>query len=37
VDFRALEQQLGLNLVKAKDIPLDTIVIDRAERTPAGN
>jgi len=35
--FKALEQQLGLRLVKAKDIPLDTIVIDQAERVPAGN
>ena len=35
--FKALEQQLGLKLVKAKDIPLDTIVIDQAERIPAGN
>jgi uncharacterized protein (TIGR03435 family) len=35
--FKALEQQLGLKLVKAKDIPLDTIVIDHAERIPAGN
>jgi uncharacterized protein (TIGR03435 family) len=35
--FKALEQQLGLKLVRAKDIPLDTIVIDHAERIPAGN
>jgi len=35
--FKALEQQLGLKLVKAKDIPLDTIVVDQAERIPAGN
>jgi len=35
--FKALEQQLGLKLVKAKDIPLDTIVIDQADRVPAGN
>ncbi len=35
--FKALEQQLGLRLVKAKDIPLDTIVIDHAERIPAGS
>lgn len=35
--FKALEQQLGLKLVKGKDIQLDTIVIDHAERTPAGN
>ena len=35
--FKAVEQQLGLKLVKIKDIPRDTIVIDHAERTPAGN
>jgi uncharacterized protein (TIGR03435 family) len=35
--FKALEQQLGLKLVKAKDIPLDSIVIDQAEKVPAGN
>ena len=35
--FKALEQQLGLKLVKAKDISLDTIVIDYAQRIPAGN
>lgn len=35
--FKAVEQQLGLKLVKMKDIPLDTIVIDRVERIPAGN
>lgn len=35
--FKALEQQLGLKLVKGKDIPLDTIVIDHAERVPVGN
>jgi uncharacterized protein (TIGR03435 family) len=35
--FKALERQLGLNLVKVKDIPKDTIVIDQAERIPVGN
>ena len=35
--FKAVEQQLGLRLVKAKDIPKDTIVIDHAERIPLGN
>jgi uncharacterized protein (TIGR03435 family) len=35
--FKAIEQQLGLKLVKAKEIPMDTIVIDHAERIPAGN
>ena len=35
--FKALQQQLGLKLVKTKDIPRDTIVIDHAERISAGN
>ena len=35
--FKALERQLGLKLVKGKDIPMDTIVIDQAERIPLGN
>jgi len=35
--FKALEQQLGLKLVKAKDILVDTIVIDHAEKLPTGN
>jgi uncharacterized protein (TIGR03435 family) len=35
--FKAIERQLGLKLVKGKDISLDTIVIDHAERIPAGN
>ena len=35
--FKALEPQLGLKLVKAKDIPMDTIVIDSAEMIPVGN
>jgi len=34
---RAIEKQLGLKLVKAPDIPMDTLVIDHAERTPLGN
>jgi uncharacterized protein (TIGR03435 family) len=32
----ALEQQLGLKLVKGK-APLQFIVVDRAERTPTAN
>ena len=32
--FKALEQQLGLRLVKVKDVPVDIIVIDHAEMTP---
>jgi uncharacterized protein (TIGR03435 family) len=35
--FKALEQQLGLKLVKAEDTLRDTIVIDHAERLPVGN
>ena len=35
--FKAMEQQLGLRLAKAKDIPKDTIVIDQAQRMPRGN
>ena len=34
---RAIEKQLGLKLVKAPDIPMDTLVIDHAERIPLGN
>jgi uncharacterized protein (TIGR03435 family) len=34
---KAIEKQLGLKLVKAPDIPMDTLVIDHAERTPLGN
>jgi uncharacterized protein (TIGR03435 family) len=34
---RAIEKQLGLRLVKAPDIPMDTLVIDHAERIPLGN
>jgi len=32
--FHAMEQQLGLRLVKSKGFPLDTIVIDHIERMP---
>jgi uncharacterized protein (TIGR03435 family) len=35
--FNALEKQLGLKLVKVKDVPVDVIVIDRAEKVPTGN
>ena len=35
--FNALEKQLGLKLVKAKDVPVDVIVIDHAEKVPTGN
>ena len=35
--FAALEKQLGLRLVKTKDIPLDVIVVDHADKIPTGN
>ncbi len=35
--FKAIQQQLGLRLVKVKDISLDTIVIDHTEKMPVGN
>ena len=35
--FKALERQLGLKLVKGKEISLDTIAIDHAEKMPVGN
>jgi uncharacterized protein (TIGR03435 family) len=33
---QAVEQQLGLRLVESRE-PLDTVVIDRAERVPVEN
>jgi uncharacterized protein (TIGR03435 family) len=33
--FVAVEKQLGLKLVKVKDIPLDVIVVDHVEKIPA--
>jgi uncharacterized protein (TIGR03435 family) len=35
--FNALEKQLGLKLVKVKDVPVDVIVIDHVEKVPTGN
>jgi uncharacterized protein (TIGR03435 family) len=35
--FSALEKQLGLRLVKAKEVPLDVIVIDHLEKIPTEN
>jgi uncharacterized protein (TIGR03435 family) len=35
--FNALEKQLGLKLVKVKDVPVDVIVIDHAEKAPLEN
>jgi uncharacterized protein (TIGR03435 family) len=33
----ALEKQLGLKLVKTKDVPVETLVIDHADKVPAEN
>ncbi len=35
--FVALQRQLGLKLVKVKDIPLDVIVVDHVDKTPTAN
>jgi uncharacterized protein (TIGR03435 family) len=35
--FVALEKQIGLRLIKSKDIPLDVIVVDHVEKVPTGN
>ena len=35
--FEALQKQLGLKLVKIKDIPLDVIVVDHVDKIPAAN
>ena len=35
--FAALQSQLGLKLVKVKDILLDVIVVDRADQVPTAN
>jgi uncharacterized protein (TIGR03435 family) len=35
--FQALERQLGLRLIKGKDVPRDTILVDPAERIPSGS
>ena len=35
--FVALQKQLGLKLVKIKEIPLDVIVVDHVEKTPTAN
>ncbi|HLH16478.1 MAG TPA: TIGR03435 family protein [Bryobacteraceae bacterium] len=35
--FEALERQLGLKLVRVRDVPLDVIVIDRVDRIPSPN
>ena len=35
--FAALEKQLGLKLVKVKDVPTDILVIDSADKVPSEN
>jgi uncharacterized protein (TIGR03435 family) len=35
--FVAFEKQIGLKLVKTKDIPLDVIVVDHVDKIPTGN
>lgn len=35
--FVALQKQLGLKLVKIKEIPLDIIVVDHVDKTPTAN
>jgi hypothetical protein len=35
--FVAVEKQIGLKLVKTKDLPLEVIVVDRVGRVPTGN
>jgi uncharacterized protein (TIGR03435 family) len=35
--FKALETQLNLKLVKAKDVPVTMLVVDHAEQTPSEN
>jgi uncharacterized protein (TIGR03435 family) len=35
--FVAIEKQLGLKLVKTKDIPLEVIVVDHVDKVPTGN
>jgi uncharacterized protein (TIGR03435 family) len=35
--FEALEKQLGLKLVKTKDVPGDVVVIDHLDKAPTAN
>ena len=35
--FVAIEKQLGLKLLKAKEIPLDVVVVDRVDKVPTRN
>ena len=35
--FVAIQKQLGLKLVKTKDVPLDVVVVDRVDKMPTAN
>jgi uncharacterized protein (TIGR03435 family) len=35
--FTAVEKQLGLKLVKVKDIPVDILIVDNADKVPTAN
>ena len=35
--FAAIQRELGLKLVKTKDVPVDIIVVDRVDKIPTAN
>jgi uncharacterized protein (TIGR03435 family) len=35
--FTALQEQLGLKLVKVKDVPVDVLIVDSADKVPTAN
>ena len=35
--FTAVEKQLGLKLVKVKDVPVDVLIVDSADKVPTEN
>lgn len=35
--FTALEKQLGLKLVKVRDVPVNMVVVDSADKAPTPN
>jgi len=35
--FAALQEQLGLRLVKVKDVPVDVLIVDSADKVPTAN
>jgi uncharacterized protein (TIGR03435 family) len=35
--FTAVEKQLGLKLVKVKDVPVDILIVDNADKVPTAN